>query len=42
MNQVINERIQQGFRMVSFHVKYLFNSEILEEAIYFALEPTYL
>ena len=42
MNKVKNERIPQGFSMVSFDVKYLFASVPLEKTIDIALERIYL
>ena len=42
MNKVKNERIPQGFSMVSFDVKSLFTSVPLEKTIDIALERIYL
>ena len=42
MNKVKNERIPQGFSIVSFDVKPLFTSVPLEKTIDIALERIYL
>ena len=42
MNKVKNERIPQGFSIVSFDVKSLFTSVPLEKTIDIALERIYL
>ena len=42
MNKVKNERVPQGYSMVSFDVKSLFTSVLLEKTIAITLERIYL